>query len=79
MCPIKSLDRYEKYDTMAVDWINRRGGIIMAEDPWGYVHYSNVTGSNDSGSGGSGCSPGCLTAIFWAIVIFFSILSGCSH
>lgn len=51
----------------------------MAGDPWGYQHYRNVTGSSDSGSGGSGPSSGCLSAIFWALVIFLSILGGCSH
>ena len=36
----------------------------MAEDPWGYQHYRNVTGSSDSGSGGS---LGFITAIFIAM------------
>ena len=51
----------------------------MSEDPWGYVHYRNVTGSGDSGSGGSGCSPGFLGAIGWALIIILSIIGGCSH
>ena len=51
----------------------------MAEDPWGYQHYRNVTGSSDSGSGGSGCSPGLFTALCWALIIFLGILGGCSH
>jgi hypothetical protein len=51
----------------------------MAEDPWGYIHYRNVTGSSDSGSGGSGCSPRCIAVIGWALIIILSIIGGCSH
>ena len=51
----------------------------MAGDPFGYVHYRNVMGSDDSGSGGSGCSPGCLGWIGFALIVILSILGGCSH
>ena len=72
----KCLDRYGKYGTMAVDH-STGGDIIMAEDPWGYIHYRNVTGSSDSG--GSGCSPRCIAVIGWALIIILSIIGGCSH
>lgn len=48
----------------------------MSEDPFGYIDYSNKTGSGDSGGG---CSPGCLGWIGIALIVFLSILGSCSH
>jgi len=50
----------------------------MSGDPFGYVQYKNVTGSGSSGSAGGGCSPGCLGAVLFAVMIFLSVVSACS-